>query len=68
MGTGGPAFRPILQALASLGNLIVRSSQPVSQDELRKKLIELCRQRDLPYGYFVETLGPRLTPRLLYRI
>jgi TldD protein len=35
---------------------------------LRKKLIELCRQRDLPYGYFVETLGPRLTPRLLYRI
>lgn len=52
----------------SLGNLIVRTSQPISQEELRKKLIELCRQRDLPYGYIVETLGPRLTPRLLYRV
>lgn len=52
----------------SLGNLIVLSAQPVSQEELRKKLIELCRQRDLPYGYFTETLGPRLTPRLFYKV
>lgn len=53
---------------SSLGNLIVQSSDAVSDDELKKKLIEACRQRNLPYGYFVETLGPRLTPRLLYRI
>jgi TldD protein len=52
----------------SLGNLIVQSADPVSSDELKKKLIETCKQRNLPYGYFVETLGPRLTPRLLYRI
>lgn len=52
----------------SLGNLIVRSAQPISQEELRKRLIELCRQHELPYGYFVETLGPRLTPRLFYRV
>jgi TldD protein len=49
-------------------NLIVTSSQPVSKDELMKKLIELCQQRDLPFGYFVETFGPRLTPRLIYKV
>jgi TldD protein len=53
---------------SSLGNLIVQSSQGLSKDELKKKLIEACAQRNLPYGYYVETLGPRLTPRLLYRV
>lgn len=53
---------------ASLGNLIVQSSDALSNDELKKKLIETCKQRNLPYGYFVETMGPRLTPRLLYRV
>jgi TldD protein len=53
---------------SSLGNLIVQSSDALSNDELKKKLIETCKQRNLPYGYFVETLGPRLTPRLLYRV
>jgi TldD protein len=54
--------------MSSLGNLIVEASDPQSSDELKKKLIEACKQRNLPYGYFVDTLGPRLTPRLLYRI
>ena len=31
-------------------------------------MLELCRQRGLPYGYLVETLGPRNSPRLLYRV
>ncbi len=53
---------------SSLGNLIVQSSEPLSRDELKKKLIDACKQRNLPYGYFVATLGPRLTPRLLYRV
>jgi predicted Zn-dependent protease len=53
---------------SSLGNLIVQSSDALSTDELKKKLIEACKQRNLPYGYFVGTLGPRLTPRLLYRV
>jgi hypothetical protein len=52
----------------SLGNLIVRSSQPLSDDALRKKLIEICKQRDLPFGFYVETFGPNLTPRLLYKV
>jgi predicted Zn-dependent protease len=54
--------------MSSLGNLIVQASDPFSGDELKRKLIEACKQRNLPYGYFVQTLGPRLTPRLLYRI
>jgi TldD protein len=53
---------------AGVGNLILQSSEPFSMDELKNKLIDLCKQRDLPYGYYVETLGPRLSPRLLYRI
>ena len=54
--------------MSSLGNLIVQTSEPFSTDDLKKKLIETCKQRNLPYGYFVGTLGPRLTPRLLYRV
>jgi TldD protein len=49
-------------------NLIVTTSQPVSNDDLRKKLLDLCRQRDLPYCYYVETFGPNLTPRLTYKV
>ena len=49
-------------------NLIVTSSEPLSKDALKSKFLDLCRQRDLPYCYFVETFGPKLTPRLLYKI
>ena len=27
-----------------------------------------CRDRGLKYGYYVDTLGPRLSPRMLYRV
>ena len=64
----GRARVPSNNAGPSLGNLIVRASETLSHDELKKKLIELCQQRDLPYGYYVETLGPRRTPRLLYKV
>jgi TldD protein len=49
-------------------NLIVTSSEPLAKDALKKKFLDLCRQRDLPYCYYVETFGPKLTPRLLYKI
>ena len=52
----------------SLGNLIVTASQPTPKEDLKKKLLEQCQQRDLPYCYYVETFGPRLTPRLLYKV
>jgi hypothetical protein len=64
----GRAAVPTNSPGPSLGNLIVTSSQPTSKEDLKKKLLEQCRQRDLPYCYYVETFGPRLTPRLLYKV
>jgi TldD protein len=58
--TAAPGPRP--------GNLILQSSDPQPDAELKKKLIELAKQRDLPYGLYVETMGPKLEPRLMYRI
>ncbi len=58
--TGGPEPRP--------GNLILATKDPRPDAELRKQLIELARQRNLPYGIYVETLGPGLEPRLMYRV
>jgi TldD protein len=55
-----PAPRP--------GNLILQSTDPQPDASLKTKLIELCKNRDLPYGLYVETMGPGLEPRLLYRI
>lgn len=66
-----PSPLPVPAGVAPLphnSNLIVTSSEPLSQDALKKKFLDLCRLRDLPYCYFVETFGPKLTPRLLYKI
>lgn len=62
-GRAAPAQPPI----PSLGNLIVQSKQPLSTEEIKKKLIEICRQENKPYGYRVETLAG-YSPRLLYRV
>jgi microcin-processing metallopeptidase PmbA/TldD-like protein len=50
------------------GNLFFRASKTSSREELKKQLIDDCRNRGLKYGYFVDTLGPRLAPRMLYRV
>lgn len=63
-GRASPGGFPV----PSVGNLVVRPSQAMSREELKKKMLETCRQRGIAYGYFVETLGPRLSPRLLYRV
>ena len=52
----------------SVGNMIVRSSESSSPEELKRKLIEICQQRELPYGFYVETLGPQRVPRLIYKV
>ena len=58
--TGGPMPEP--------GNLILESANPQTDAELKNKLLELAKQRGLPYALYVETMGPRLEPRLLYRV
>jgi TldD protein len=50
------------------GNLIVTSSEPQSDSNLKNKLIEIAKQRGLPYALYVETMGPRFDPRLMYRV
>ena len=51
----------------STGTLIVQPKQPLPAGELKKKLIEMCKQENKPYGYYVETLSG-YDPRLLYRV
>jgi len=52
----------------AVSNLFVRSSQTASNAELKKKLIDLCAQRSLPYCYRVESASRELVPRMLYRV
>jgi TldD protein len=52
----------------SPGNLFIRATKTSTREELKKQMLDKCRDRGLPYGYFVDTLGPRLTPRVLYRV
>jgi predicted Zn-dependent protease len=48
--------------------LDVKAHDGFSEDELNKKLLALAKDRGLKSVYFVETLGPDLTPRLLFKI
>ena len=57
----GPA-RPEISVLN------VSAHQGLSEAELQQKLIALAKDRGLKSVYYVETLGPELTPRLLYRV
>ena len=60
---------PGAAAGANLAVLLVKSSEPQSPDDLKKKVTEMVKAQGLPYGYRVETLGqPGNTPRLLYRV
>jgi hypothetical protein len=50
------------------GNLFFRPSKTSTREELKKQLLDECRARGFPYGYYVDTLGPRLSPRMLFRV
>ena len=64
----GRARVPSNPAGPSVGNLIVTASESLPPAELKKKLLEICQQRDLPYGYFVGTMGPQNSLRLLHKV
>lgn len=42
---------------ASVSNLILTSSEALSPDALKEKLISMCRDQGKPYGYLAETLS-----------
>jgi predicted Zn-dependent protease len=64
----GRASLPLSWPAPALGNLVVSSSDAVAPGELKKKLIALCKERGLEYGYYVKTMGGARAPRLLYRV
>jgi predicted Zn-dependent protease len=48
--------------------LDVTAHEGLSDPDLNQKLIAVAKDRGLKSVYYVETLGPELTPRLLYKI
>jgi hypothetical protein len=52
----------------SLGNMIVSSSEALPAAQLKQKLLELCQDRELVYGFYVDSLPRLLSPRVLYRV
>ncbi|HWX55090.1 MAG TPA: metallopeptidase TldD-related protein [Verrucomicrobiae bacterium] len=51
-----------------ISNLIFKASNGVPFEDLKKKLIQMCKDQGRPYAYYVETTGVRVTPRLLWRV
>ena len=62
-GRAAPAQAPHSRA----GVILVKSSQPLSQKELNKRLLNLAKEQGRNV-YSVETLGGELLPRLLYLV
>ncbi len=58
--TGGPS--------PSIGVLKVTAKDGLTEDELNRKLLDLAKDRELKSVYYVNTLGGKLTPRVLYRV
>lgn len=65
-GRAGPGQPPV----PSVGVLEIESKEPLSPEDMKKKLMEICQQDNLAYGYYLaETDGVRnIAPRLLYRV
>jgi TldD protein len=51
----------------NIGILIVKPKDALSAEDIKKKLISLCKEENKEYGYYVETLSG-YEPRLLYRV
>ena len=58
--TGQP--RPII------GVLKISADNGLSTDDLKNKLLDMAKDRGLTSVYFVQTMGPDRSPRLLYRV
>jgi hypothetical protein len=49
-------------------NVILSSSKAETAAALKQKLMDVCKDRGLDYGYYAVTLGGLENPRVLYRI
>ncbi len=52
----------------AIGVMKVTAQNGLSDDELNRKLEDMAKDRGLKSVYYVATMGPDLTPRLLYRV
>lgn len=72
---------PWRQPMARMANLVVSSSRGIPYEQLKKRLIEECRQRGKPYGLIIKSMHGgetntstwkyqafRQEPRLIYRV
>ncbi len=59
---------PGTNAQPAIGTLLLKSSEPVGAEELKKRILQMATEQSKPYAYRVETLGPGNSPRLLYRV
>ena len=51
-----------------IGVLKVTAKDGMTDEELNRKLLDLAKDRGLKGVYYVATMGPNSTPRLLYRV
>jgi len=51
-----------------ISNLFVRPSESSSFEQLKQKLITICKEHEIPYAYLVTETAPDLSPRVLYRV
>ncbi len=65
---GLPGKMPDQWPRPALGNLVVQSIDAVAPEELKQKLIALCKDRGLEYGFYVKSMSGVRAPSLLYRI
>jgi predicted Zn-dependent protease len=52
----------------SIGVLELTTKNGLTDEELNRKLMDLAKDRGLKSAYYVETLGGKMAPRLLYRV
>jgi hypothetical protein len=55
-------------ARPSISVLDVKAREGLSDDAMNQKLLSLAKDRGLKSVYYIDTMGPELTPRLLYRL
>ena len=51
-----------------IANLFLRATQTQSFDELKKRLLQMCKDQGRPYGYLVRSTSGARAPRVLYRV
>jgi predicted Zn-dependent protease len=55
-------------AVPIVGVMKVTAKDGLTDEELNRKLLELGKNRTLKNVYYVSTMGPKQSPRLLYRV